>query len=39
MMAHRREVKLRDDHAAKVSERIGKQFAEQESDARKKGRR
>jgi hypothetical protein len=39
MMAHRREVKLRDDHAAKVSERIGKQFAEQDTAERKKGRR
>lgn len=38
MIAHRREFKLREEHAAKVSERIGKQFAEKEAEG-KKGRR
>ncbi len=40
MMAHRREVNLRQEHSEKVSERIGKQFAEKDADDRKRhGRR
>jgi hypothetical protein len=39
MMAHRREVNLRREHAEKVSEIIGKRFAEKDAAERKTGKR